>query len=293
MKRIVGYLIVAASVALGGVWVAAQVDLTSFQAGTVIRAEEVNANFRALRDALGDVVSSVNGKRGAVVLEAGSNVAIDDSQEGKLVISAGGGGGGGGVASVTAGAGLTGGGSAGDVSLAVDFGGSGSADSAARSDHDHLATHYTKAEADARVAAEIAAEIAAAAPVTHTFSVEAADWGNNLHYGDNNVFRAFDIPAALVGGTDLRAFWNAGGTILVYAQPQRSGGYNEDKAVPHLYSQGTAAGDIGVKIEYIPRRSSLVISQTDHGWDSNSIADAELPARVDVRVVLIGSVPAP
>jgi trimeric autotransporter adhesin len=45
---------------------------------------------------------------------------------------------GGDVTSVAAGAGLTGGGAGGAVSLAVDLGGSGSASTVARSDHDHL-----------------------------------------------------------------------------------------------------------------------------------------------------------
>jgi hypothetical protein len=51
VKRLIGYAIVGASIVLGGVWVAAQVSLTTFQPGDVIRAAEVNANFEALRDA--------------------------------------------------------------------------------------------------------------------------------------------------------------------------------------------------------------------------------------------------
>lgn len=51
MKRIVGYAIVSFSIVLGGVWVAAQVSLNTFQSGDVISAAEVNANFEALRDA--------------------------------------------------------------------------------------------------------------------------------------------------------------------------------------------------------------------------------------------------
>ena len=51
MRQLLGYVIVGACLVLGGVWVSAQVSLTTFQPGQVIRAAEVNANFEALRDA--------------------------------------------------------------------------------------------------------------------------------------------------------------------------------------------------------------------------------------------------
>lgn len=52
MKRVAGYLAVTFVLVLGGVIVVAQIDLTTFRAGDLIRAEEVNANFAALRDAV-------------------------------------------------------------------------------------------------------------------------------------------------------------------------------------------------------------------------------------------------
>lgn len=120
MKRILGYGVVTIVIILGGVWVAAQVDLTSFQPGTVIRAEEVNANFEALRDAVAVVVTSLNGKSGSVAIEAGSNVTVDDSQDGTIVISAvASGGGGGDITEVVAGDGLDGGGTSGVVTLSA------------------------------------------------------------------------------------------------------------------------------------------------------------------------------
>lgn len=180
----------------------------------------MNANFAALRDAIASAVTSLNGKTGAVVLEAGANVTIDDTQAGKVVISA-------------------------------------------------------------------------ARPETYTFSVLSTDWGGGLHYGDGNVFNACDIPSTAVGGVDLRTFWGNGGTILVYAKPQLSGGYNETKIVPHMFSQTTATGDIGVKIEYTPERNRLLLSQTTNGWDSNNLLADELPPQIDFRVVLIDSVLAP
>ena len=88
MKRVIGYIIVSASLVVGGVWVAAQVNLTTFEPGGVISAAEVNANFEALRSALENGVTSLNGQQGAIMLAAGTNVSIDDGEDGTIVINA-------------------------------------------------------------------------------------------------------------------------------------------------------------------------------------------------------------
>jgi hypothetical protein len=54
-SRWLGYVIVSAGLVLGGVWVAANVNLTTFQPGTTIVASEVNANFQALADGIDNV----------------------------------------------------------------------------------------------------------------------------------------------------------------------------------------------------------------------------------------------
>ncbi|GGO17848.1 hypothetical protein [Deinococcus humi] len=121
--------------ALLGLGALAADTFTTFQAGTPIRAAEVNANFSALRTGLDGKqntitgspcqtgqfvkgigadgalscgpdqiaggsgaagVSSLNGKTGSLALEAGSNIRIDSSQAGKLIVSGAGSTGGGG-----------------------------------------------------------------------------------------------------------------------------------------------------------------------------------------------------
>jgi hypothetical protein len=55
MRTFFGYVIVSAALLLGGVWVAANVNLTTFQPGTPIVAGEVNANFEAIAAGLDNV----------------------------------------------------------------------------------------------------------------------------------------------------------------------------------------------------------------------------------------------
>lgn len=74
--------------------------------------------------AAGGAVLSLNGQRGAVTLQEGSNISITEGP-GTLTITAvgGGSGGGGDITRVSAGTGLTGGGAAGDVTLSLIDGG--------------------------------------------------------------------------------------------------------------------------------------------------------------------------
>ena len=154
MKKLnVRYLLLVVTVVAMGVWAVAVNVPHSFQPGDVISAQDMNENFAALNtgkqeritgaceegsamrvvNADGTVicqavggedgtagVASLNGKTGEVVVEAGSNVNVDNSQEGKLIISASASGpGGGDITALNAGTGLAGGGAAGDVTLSV------------------------------------------------------------------------------------------------------------------------------------------------------------------------------
>ncbi len=161
MKRIAGYIAVTIILVFASLWVLAQVDLADlnqFLAGTKIEAELMNENFDLVRDAIEELqdqagVTSLNGQDGPLVLEAGDNVVIDDSEEGTIVISStAAGSGGGDITAVTAGEGLNGGGDSGAVTLSVAFAGNGSTSNAARSDHEHDARYYTQSQVDALLA---------------------------------------------------------------------------------------------------------------------------------------------
>lgn len=128
----------------------------------------------------------------------------------------------------------------------------------------------------------------------YQFSVSAAEWGNNYHYGDGNVFRSYDIPPEKVGDIRIREFFDSGGVVLAYVQPFGNLSYNEWKLTPHTFSlrvENEAGNNvyIGVRISYMPVRGSLAINRTSNGWDSKSINDNELPTKTDVRIVLIES----
>lgn len=126
MKRIFGYIIVSLTLAGLGLWVAAQIELTTFAPNTPIKSAEVNENFTSLKTAVEALqaqpgVTQLNTLGGDVELVAGSNVDIAvDSETNQITIASAGTGAGGDITGVTAGTGLSGGGDSGDVSLAVD-----------------------------------------------------------------------------------------------------------------------------------------------------------------------------
>ncbi len=94
------------------------------------------------------VVTSTVQQRVDETCPAGSSIRVIHA-DGMVECEAddvGSGGGGGDITAVYAGAGLGGGGESGNVTLTADFAGTGSADTVARSDHDHDARYYTETE---------------------------------------------------------------------------------------------------------------------------------------------------
>ena len=131
MRQMFAYAGVTLVLVLLGRLAIAQIDLVPFTAGEVIRAEEVNQNFRRLAEAI--EARALPQTCEAVELAEWNGTSWVCAQD-----DVGAGGGGGDITAVVAGEGLTGGGVAGDVALAVGFDGSGSASTVARGDHDHM-----------------------------------------------------------------------------------------------------------------------------------------------------------
>lgn len=122
---------------------------------------------------------------------------------------------------------------------------------------------------------------------TFTINIPAASWDVGYHYGDNNIYRGFELTPALTGGIDLNVFHSQGGIIQVYASTSATGGYSETKALPYIYSSGPSPYK-GVRIEYLATRRTVAISKTTNGWDALNLSASELPSNVQVRVTLIG-----
>jgi hypothetical protein len=129
-------------------------------------------------------------------------------------------------------------------------------------------------------------EVGNANVITYEFTVFTSDWGNNLHYGSGNIFRAYTVTEEDAGGTDIVHFFNEGGAILVYANANHAGGGSLGSwhNLPYMYR---SLDGIGLRIFYMFSRGQLGITRTTNGWDANSIAEDNLPDSVDIKLILI------
>lgn len=128
---------------------------------------------------------------------------------------------------------------------------------------------------------------------TYSFSITAEEWSQNYHYGDHNIFRFYTVLPEEAGGVDLRNFFmEEGGLVLVYVRggpgnSPRSGGYNEWKLTPHIYSREVDGEIIGLRVEYVLGRGALTICRTTNGWDAKRTDGKEVPELTEVRIVLV------
>ncbi len=122
---------------------------------------------------------------------------------------------------------------------------------------------------------------------TYEFSIERNDWGPNLHYGSNNIKRAFEVTPELINGTEIINSYYNGDAVISYVRPVDSG-YNELFITPFSGNfQRPDASQYGVRIDYSPTRGSLHIARTEHGFDSQSIVLDDIPGEIDVRMIII------
>lgn len=125
--------------------------------------------------------------------------------------------------------------------------------------------------------------------MTFDFTVSAADWGQNAHYGAHNNFRNYRIPPDSVGGIRVSSFFQNGGAIVLYAKVDHGpvnivGSFGGWKNLPLMYR---SPDDIGIKIVFHVSRSDVAITQTTNGWDHIGIMEEHLPDKVDFRIVFV------
>lgn len=159
--------------------------------------------------AAGAVVKSVNGLNDAVTIAAGTGTSLSVAGN-TITIDATGAGGD--ITGVTAGAGLNGGGTAGAIALSAAFGGSGGANTVARSDHNHLGQSWDAATGNGLFVSTHSATGTSLAGYTDATDFNAA---GIIGYVTANSGQSVGV----YGATNSSAF-NAAG---IYGQANRDG----------------------------------------------------------------------
>ncbi|MBD0778300.1 collagen-like protein [Maribacter sp. ANRC-HE7] len=134
------------------------------------------------------------------------------------------------------------------------------------------------------------------ANVTHyDFIVANTDWSENLHFGANNEYRYYTVPADSVGGVGLYTFYEEGNAILAYATPiyaSESGmgtATNMAKLLPYTGMVSTSLDKFGLLIDLQVNGNRLLLAKTINGYEPDRIPDEEVPTTIKFRIVLIES----
>jgi hypothetical protein len=176
--------------------------------------------------AAGEVVKTVNGLKDAVTIAAGSGTSLNLSGN-TLTISATGTGGD--ITGITAGNGLTGGGTAGAVTLAAAFGGNGTANTVARSNHDHVGQTWSVANGSGLT----------------LFDNDAGGIGMNIYsYGTS-------YNAAAISGQVLS---NTGQSVGIFGATNSNDAY-----AAGVFGQATKAGSAKGIWGYAPGNNTIAI----------------------------------
>ncbi len=117
-------------------------------------------------------------------------------------------------------------------------------------------------------------------------------WSENLHFGGNNEYRNYTIPADSVGGVELNSFYGAGNVILTYAKPSYAsdadyGTQINIKPLPYTSLVSGVSGSFGLLIDYAAQYGSFTLAKTVNGYEPDRITEAEIPDTIEFRIVLI------